>query len=205
MISKTYLLLSNDPVNHTDPSGLKAGKLYNTMEKAAAAWAKEYYAISKYIRMEQGSAIYYLKQGRSFKYAYTEAIRGEPHAFGGREASKNKIPAFSYKRGVFVGLIHSHPNSTEFSKADKNIARGQKYISYIAVPGSGKNNTSVKKFAPKGRKGTYSESTIRKKLKFSTLSKAKKKLLKKSYQATWKKHIKVDCGFDCAKKKWPND
>ncbi len=91
-----YVYCLNDPINHIDPSGLKAGTMYKSQNKAAKVWARESYGVTRYIRMERSSLIYSLRRNGYFVgYGYTAVITGDPHVAAGIWDGLEKITAGS--------------------------------------------------------------------------------------------------------------
>jgi RHS repeat-associated protein len=69
-----YVYLSNDPVNKTDPTGLKPGDRYATPDEAAMAASQYFRCASMASDSEYGGYIYETDGA----YSYTEAAIGEP-------------------------------------------------------------------------------------------------------------------------------
>ena len=200
-----YTYCENDPVNKIDPSGHTAEKVYDTSNKAAIAWAKDYYGMTRYVRYERASAIYIVFKGNSIQgYAYKKPKTGEPHSV---------TPDHTVPSGTALwGIIHSHPNSKEFSSVDMTYAENNAIAILVVVPGSSKKKVTLKKYADT-RRG-YRRSTIKTNFKFTALSKKKKKTLKANYKDKWKSHKKSCTGLYvdpddkdkaklCKDKKWP--
>ena len=156
------------------------------MDKAARVWAKKYYGVARYIRMERSSLIYTIGK----KYAYTKQYQGYPHSAGEKWWTKGKgrIPS----NGRLVAYIHSHPNEPNFSVADIGIAQRNYINAYVAIPRATATTVDVKVYK-KDARGRYHVSVVRRGIVFKTLSSSKKQALVNRYKKRWDKHITDGC------------
>ena len=120
------------------------------------------------------------------KYYYTLPIIYYPH-----ECSiSNGVPY-----GEYVGYIHTHPNSADFSNADKSAAISLGGCAYLVTP-----YYSVKKYISNTTSTIGNSTPI-------DLTESQKNMLVYNYSDNWYNHfVNGECpdNFDCEDKIWPN-
>jgi len=198
-----YSYCGNNPVNFWDPWGLDPGDKFETSDEAAKDWAIENYGVTDYVMMEQTSLVYYgIDENNNVYYSYTVATLGEPHS------CKPFMEMDDIPEGCYMcATIHSHPNSTEFSDADKDIAKEGTLNSYIVYP-DGNRFVAIKKYKHE-YKYEYHTEEIYTKVVFKLLSAEKRRFIDEdlSIRSTWLKHFMLmSCKnyFDCRINEWPN-
>lgn len=160
---------------------------FSSANLAARDFAQSVYSSSEYARIEYAATIYSLNG----KYYYYNVHSGEPHSVSVSES----VPSGA----TYVAYIHTHPNSENFSTADKNVAKSFGGYAYVVTP-----SYSVKRYATSTDTTTtpYTDLTI------YPLTSSEKSTLKSSLSSTWYGHL-VDgvCpnGFGCENKTWPNE
>lgn len=184
-----YAYCGGNPVNYVDPSGHKYGDQFKTKDLAAKNFAECYYNRSLYIRMEFSAIIY---QKKNKKFSYTKYSVGDAHSCNPM-ASEKRVPKGASIRAV----IHTHPNSNEFSSADKRYSEGCFLPIYVVTP-----NKKLRIYHDT-RRG-YKDEVVYKNLKFSKLSNKVKTKLRDKYASRWNSHILKDCGFECQNRRWPS-
>ena len=127
-----YLYCMGNPVNLVDYFGLDAWDLFDNMDDLAKDWAENYYPLTHYTGLEYGSLIVsVIGPNGELQYYYTWAAIGSEH---------NVDPWEMYQyvgdNETVVGVIHSHPNGTNFS--DRDVTGGWKLDSvsmlFVVVP-----------------------------------------------------------------------
>ena len=165
--------------------GTSAG--FSSANLAAKDFAQSVYSSSEYARIEYAATIYSLNG----KYYYYNVHSGNPHSVG---VSKS-VPSGA----TYVAFIHTHPNSENFSSADKDVAESFGGYAYVVTP-----SYSLKRYATSNNATTtpYTNLTI------YPLTSSEKASLKSSLSSTWYGHF-VDgtcpSNFGCENKIWPND
>lgn len=154
---------------------------------AARDFAQSVYSSSEYTRIEYAATIYSLNG----KYYYYNIHSGNPHSVG---VSKS-VPSGA----TYVAYIHTHPNSENFSTADKDVAESFGGYAYVVTP-----SYSVKRYIS----STDITTTPYIGLTIYSLTNSEKSTLKDSLSSTWYGHL-VDgvcpSGFGCENKTWPNE
>ena len=130
----------NEPVGCSDPGGLlcctvvmedgsgkQSSPYYYTADQAAAAFARNTYSLSSYVKLEFATAIYSINIDGVTYYNYVTPQSGNPHDC---IIPLNSVP----ENGNLVGYAHTHPNSNTFSKADLCIADNQGITAYVIGP-----------------------------------------------------------------------
>jgi len=187
---------------YKDSDWMVTGKRFTSVDMAARDWAYNYYGASYYVAFECVSLIYIATdQNGDLYYSYTYGIWGEPHSVKPWDAID-----FVPKDATVIAVIHSHPNSTNFSKSDKDFAERKKISIYVAVPGTG--GVTIKRWAAiaendKDINPAYKEKTIVTNMSIAPLSKELEKYLENKFKHLWDKHCKDGCAFDCENKAWP--
>ena len=185
-----FAYCENNSVNYSDPFGYAPHNLFMSSKAAALDFAYNYYNVSLYIRMEICAVLYMIKKNNKLYYSYTPYIVGEVHSCQPLNA-KSWIP----KDGWMIGGIHTHPNSNSFSSADFNWAK--KYGSiYVITP-----NKSIRVYHDT-RRG-WKDELVYSKITLKSLSRDVSARLRRGYLAKWNMHIRTQCGFNCANKRWP--
>ncbi len=184
-----FAYCENDPVNYLDCSGCASTKQFKSAKLAAKDFAKSYYNMSLYIRLEMSSIIYSFKEKGKTYYSYTPYIVGKPHSCNPFDGKK-LVP----KGCVIVAVIHTHPNENDFSSGDKGFAKQHEIAVYLVVP---KGNVYVYHNTSNG----FKTETVYSFLIFKKLSRNKKSDLKKQYESIWNRY-KSNCNC-CKKKGWP--
>ncbi len=197
--SNLYVYEMNNPIRYFDSSGLVAYGHFSSPDEAAKDWAFNYYGASDYVAFECASIIYmdWDENGNIF-YSYTYGVWGEAHSVSPGNAMK-----FVPDSAVAFSVIHSHPNSPDFSPADMNYATSRCWSIYVVTKAS--SGVDVKKWADT-RQG-YKETTIVTNQAIAQLSNERKQDLRNKFQAKWNAHVKNGCpqGFGCEHKKWPRN
>ncbi len=103
----------------------------------------------------------------------------------------NKKDKYKY----IIAVIHTHPNSNEFSRKDISIAKKTLLPSFLMTPSG-----HLKKYGDTRRGFKITEIG---KIKCNKISKSTLKKLRKKYEKRWKEHIAKPCDFGCKYKKWP--
>ena len=161
---------------------------YDSADEAAMAFANETYNKSSYVRIEYAAEIYYVMDGKNKKYYYTTPRAYEPH--GAKVGEYNVLD-----NGVYVAYVHTHPNSNEFSTADKRVANNMGVNAYVVGP-----NLILQKYNQSKGKITELGSVTP-----IELTQREKEQLKNQFAAKWDEHIKEGCDFSCENKVWPNE
>ena len=184
-----YAYCLNDPVNYVDYNGFQAGTLFNSESSAVRDFAVCYYAISLYIRMELSVLVYKTTTG---KYGYTLYIIGDPHSCRPLDG-KSKIPS----KSKLVSAVHTHPNSNNFSDADKKFSRINNITLWVITP-----NRKIRSYSKKGTQ--YYDRIIWAYFSTNPISPSLKYQLKRDYYGKWKSHTMSVCAFGCSRLVWPN-
>ena len=184
-----YAYCGGNPINYVDPSGHKYKEQFKTKDLAAKDFAECYYNRSLYIRLEFSAIIY---QKKNKKFSYTKYSVGDAHSCNPM-ASEKRVPAGASIRAI----IHTHPNSNEFSSADKRYSEGCFLPLYVVTP-----NKKLRIYHDT-RRG-YKDEVVYKNLKFSKLSNKVKTKLTNKYAIRWNSHLLKDCGFECQNRRWPS-
>jgi len=157
---------------------------YLSADEAAVAFAKEIYAASLYIRHEYSAGIYSVKIGENVYYNYTIPREGNPHSV---------LISSTTTLGTMVAYVHTHPNSNEFSKSDKDVAEKFSIDAYVISP-----NFKLQKY--NASDGT----TVIVAIVFpNELTEAQKSSLEAEFQDSWEDHVAGGCAFNCSHKNWP--
>ncbi|MBR5948515.1 MAG: DUF4329 domain-containing protein [Clostridia bacterium] len=163
---------------------------FNTSDLAALDFAKNYYKSSEFTRIEWAATIY----KKSGKYYYYAVHFGKPHSVGVSTA----VPSGA----TYVGYVHTHPNSPDFSPSDKDFANTHGGLAYVVTPSYyvKKYNSSTKVVTTLGKVTPYSLNPI------------KVAVLIANTLPVWLNHI-AECAanggrcpknFGCENKSWPN-
>ena len=163
---------------------------FNSADEAALDFAENIYSSSSYVRFEYATSIYAMTKNNSTSYYYAEPWSGNPHSV---TVFKDAQP----ENSTLVAYAHTHPNSTSFSNADRQIADNNNIDAYMADPNfdlhlynhSTKSESIVGQFVPK------------------ILTPDEMNDLQTEFQDDWNTHISSgSCpdGFNCPNMSWPN-
>jgi hypothetical protein len=169
--------------SHIDEGARK--RYYETADEAAIAFFEEVYASSMYIRHEYGTEIYSMVIDGKIMYAYTTPRVGEPHAVD----VYRSVPQGAH----YVAFAHTHPNSDNFSRADRKIANWFLGNAYVAGP-SGVIKKRIFLHPNDETVGTLTP---------MPLTNYQRTKLADTYADAWIDHTKDGCGFGCSEKIWP--
>ncbi len=134
-----YAYCGADPVMFVDYSGLVAFEYFDTLDELAKDWAWNYYPLTDYTGLEYGSLIIgEMGADNKVRYYYTWSVIGEPHSCDPWEMYKD------FEDDVIVGVIHSHPNATDFSDSDVAGSAKKDTVSviYVVVPEKERDSSS---------------------------------------------------------------
>ena len=186
-----FAYCENNPVNMVDPSGMRPGDLFLSVQEAVKFFAIEYYNVSLYIRMEIVSSIYAVSRNNRIYYSYTQYTVGSPHSANPYSGDKY-IPKGAWR----VAVVHTHPNSNSFSNADKDFVKSTYIPLYVVTP-----NMSIRVYHDT-RRG-FKDELVLSGLRPWKLTHAQMYSLKSTYQFSWDYHTKIGCDFGCNAKNWP--
>ncbi len=160
---------------------------FDSIDAAAIDFAKEVYAYCEYSRIEFAATLYEYNG----KYYYYGTKYGSPHSVLPRS-----LPSAAY---TYIGFIHTHPNSVNFSDNDKNYAAAKNGLALLVT-----KTYKVLKYDP----ATDTISTICTSFVPKSLSSSEKSKIAVLLSDTWYSHFENgNCpkGFDCSNMQWPND
>lgn len=171
---------------------VKSGILgYSSPDATAKAFSRNTYSKSRYIRHEYGTQIYSRKIFGTTRYYYAKPVSGSPHSVQPLKAS---IP----NGGKMIAFAHTHPNSNDFSSADKSFASKLGGNIYVVGP-----NLNVQCYDYLMDE-TYVVGTIC----LVSLSNEQKEHLRAEFQSSWDSRIvygQCEKGFDCGNMTWPTE
>ncbi|MBQ7170844.1 MAG: DNRLRE domain-containing protein [Clostridia bacterium] len=161
---------------------------FSTAPLAAYHFAKAVYSSTEYTYIEYAATIY-IKDNR---YYYYNVHAGEPHSV----IVSNSVPSGA----TYVGYIHTHPNSEDFSNSDTSIADSWGGYAFVVTP-----SYSVKRYSAL----TGTTLTLYTGVAPYSLTIEEKDDLYASCYSTWygpSHFINGECssGFGCETKTWPN-
>lgn len=180
----------NNPVNYSDFLGYWPGDLFTSSKEAVKNFAYCNYNDSLYIRMEISSTLYMITKNGKDYYSYTTYTVGNPHSCQPLDGI-SLIP----NGGWMIGGIHTHPNSNNFSDADKNWAHKYGMI-YVVTP-----NRCIRVYHD--TRSGYKDELVYSQISLSSLATDVKKHLVNGYRTRWNDHISTQCGFGCNNMRWP--
>lgn len=90
-------------------------------------------------------------------------------------------------------LLYTHPNSNDFSKADKEVAKNLKIDAYVVGPSLELQRYSFLS-ASTTNLGVISP---------IVLTDVQRSSLVAEFQVSWDTHISAGCDFDCGNMTWP--
>ena len=204
-----FAYCNNNPVKYFDPSGcrLQDGSYYDygngvvgytdtytgqgsykAADTAAESFSKHIYSKSYYTMLEYSTEIYSVEINSATYYQYTNPAVGSAHS---STVDLSRIPS----KGKKIAYAHTHPNSNNFSPADKECANDLSINAYVISP-----NLNLQKF-------TYDTRTI-------TVIKSINPCILTTfdlcelaqYEDVWKSHLdngKCPDRFDCGNMSWP--
>ena len=100
------------------------------------------------------------------------------------------------QNAFIIGVIHTHPNSNDFSDSDKKASKKNNSICYVVTP-----NRKLRVYHDT-RRG-WKNQVVYSSLSFKKLSRDLSARLRYQYRSVWDRHIKTKCGFNCKKMRWP--
>ncbi len=166
---------------------ITAASGYSTLSAAVKAFAESIYCRSEYVKIEYGAILY--KLGSTYYYDCVQS--GYPHYV--------EIEGSYPKSATFLGIIHTHPNSEEFSDTDIAAISSSNCPGYLVT-----KSYKVLKYDPSTEATTvYLSSFVP-----NTLTSSQKSELVTSFSDIWYGHFENgNCpkGFDCSNMQWPND
>ena len=187
-----YSYAMGNPIMYVDSSGMIAYEHFSDLESALKDWAWNYYGTTDYIMYEFASTVYwdYDEQGKEY-YSYTWASFGTPHSVDASESS-----AWMPEGATRLGVIHSHPNSEDFSRPDKEWSIYNKAKIFLVTPSG-----TIKEYYHRNYKeGEDVETVIATNVPFAKLSEERKKELERRFYNAWYDHTHPSCKFNCQNK-----
>lgn len=157
---------------------------FTSADAAAKDFAAAIYSSGMYVRFEYCAAIY--RSGSN--YYYTNVQIESPH---GCPNINIKVPNGT----TYVGSIHTHPNSDDFSSADKSYAENSKGNAYVVTP-----SAQIKRYNYTSKTIT----TVASSFEWHELTDSERSTLVNKCQSAWNTHLSQNCGFGCSDKEWPN-
>ena len=158
---------------------------YKTADDAAKAFSEQVYSSSSYIRYEYSTEIYSRTVNGKTTYNYNTPRVGEPHSsnVGAPTPSGTKIVAYA----------HTHPNTSFFSPADKNVSQTMGIDAYVVGP-----NLELQRYS-------YFSASITNIGTISpiALTDAQRSALVAEFQVLWDAHVAAGCEFNCGSMTWP--
>ncbi len=143
------------------------------------------YSSSSYIRYEYSTEIYSRTVNGKTTYNYNTPRVGEPHSsnVGAPTPSGTKIVAYA----------HTHPNTSFFSPADKNVSQTMGIDAYVVGP-----NLELQRYS-------YFSASITNIGTISpiALTDAQRSALVAEFQVLWDAHVAAGCEFNCGSMTWP--
>lgn len=157
---------------------------FSSADAAAKDFATSIYSSGMYVRFEYCAAIY--RSGSN--YYYTNVQIESPH---GCPNININVPSGT----TYIGYIHTHPNSDDFSSADKSYAENSGGNAYVVTP-----SAQIKRYNYVSKTIT----TVASSFEWHPLTDSERSALVNKCQSAWNAHLSQACGFGCSSKPWPN-
>ena len=161
-------------------------KRFSSADEAAADFSSTTYESSLFIRHEYSAEIYsYTSKGKTV-FSYTTPRAGEPHSAS--------VIIMSPPGSKIVAYVHTHPNSNEFSDADKGVANRLGINGYVVGPDHLLRRYNI---------DTNSVTDLNHIAQY-VLTPSTQGQLVNEFKVSWDEHVAAGCDFDCYKKTWPS-